>query len=145
MTIPIRIILTNPLPGVALRLQEGRDTLVPPTRSTAEETVFECGLRLGAPREGRPNFLGAAAQGPADGRFIYINAGRYAGQAGTCWDRRAKIPLGAITSDQVDAVTAAPGRRLEVRIAAVGKDGGPVCASVKLPADAWRVVEPRSA
>ena len=85
-----RIAVVQPPAGVQFRLQEGRSDLVAPVSATAAELQFEFSLRLGSPRQGRPNFLGAPAQGPPASRFVYINSGRQAGQQGTPWDRRAK-------------------------------------------------------
>ncbi len=121
-------------------VQSGRTELVAPTSVSEGEVCFDCRVRVTERDDGEPNFLGAFTHGPPSGRFLYINAGRQAGDVDTCWDRRAKIPLGALTIGQVrDAL--ARDHVLEVRIAGRGKDGGPVCATVKLPEGAWRVVK----
>jgi len=138
--LPIRITVVDPLPDVWLRLQSGRADLVDAAVSTASEISFDFTVRVGPPRpDGRPTFLGPCTQGPPAGRFVYINAGLRAGQTGTPWDRRAKIPLGGITAQQVAAVLKTPGARLEVRYPGRGRDGGPTCASVRLPPDAWTI------
>lgn len=131
--------MVNPPAGVQWRLQEGRDDLIQPLHLQPNEIHFECSLRIGPPRGGQPNFLGAAAQGPADARFVYINSGRRAGQLATLWDRRAKVPLCGISMAMVEAVLADAGMVLEARIAGTGKDGGPACATVPL-LEPWRVV-----
>lgn len=119
-------------------MQSGRTDLVPPTSASAAEVCFDCAVRVVELDDGTPNFLGAFTHGPPSARFLYINAGRQAGEANTCWDRRAKIPLGAITMAQVhDAL--GEDCALVVRINGRAKDGGPVCATVKLPEGAWRV------
>jgi hypothetical protein len=135
-----RIAVLQPPAGVQFRLQEGPDDLVAPVRVTGGEIQFEFSLRLGTPRQGQPNFLGPAAQGPAGGRFVYINSGRRAGQTGTPWDRRAKVPLSGITKALVQSVLVDDRRMLEARIAGTANDGGPVCATVPLLGGAWRVV-----
>ncbi|MGE0352385.1 MAG: DUF5990 family protein [Gemmatimonadales bacterium] len=136
--LPLRITVVNPLPGVRLRLQSGRADLVDPAAHTASEVSFDFSVRVGPPQpDGRPTFLGPCAQGPPSGRFVYVNAGRSAGQQETPWDRRAKIPLGGITAQQVAAVLKAPGAYLEVRYPGRGRDGGPTCATVRLAPDAW--------
>ncbi len=138
--LPLRIIVVDPLPGVWLRLQSGRTDLVAPTVSTASETAFDFTVRVGPPGpDGRPNFLGPFAQGPPAVRFVYGNVGVAAGQAGTAWNRRAKIPLGSITAEQIAVVLKNPGTRLEVRYPGRGRDGGPTCASVRLAPDAWKM------
>jgi len=134
----LRITVVDPLPGVWLRLQSGRAQLVDPTAQTPSEVSFDFSVRVGPSQPaGRPTFLGPSTQGPPSSRFVYINAGLRAGQAGTPWDRRAKIPLGGITAQQVAAVLKAPGTYLEVRYPGRGRDGGPTCASVRLAPDAW--------
>lgn len=129
------------MPGVALAIQTGRDGLEAAVDATARRAVFDFSVRLGTPPAGGAlNFLGPYTQGPAATRFVYICVGRRAGQAGTSWDRRAKIPLGGITPALVKALLAAPGSRLAVRFPGRGKDGGPTCATVKLAPDAWKLV-----
>jgi hypothetical protein len=141
----LRITVVDPIPGVWLRLQSGPAELVEASATTPSQTSFDFTVRVGPPRpDGRPNFLGPFVQGPPGGRFVYINAGSRAGQPGTPWDRRAKIPLGDITPEQVADALKSPGSFLEVQYPGRGKDGGPTCASVKLPPDAW-VVRHKSA
>jgi len=135
-----RITVVRPPAGVQFRLQEGRDDLVAPVLVTGDEIQFEFSLRLGTPREGQLNFLGPAAQGPASSRFVYISSGRHAGQTGTPWDRRAKVPLTGITDALVQSLLADDSRVLEARIAGTAKDGGLACASVPLLGGAWRLV-----
>ncbi|MFN7941063.1 MAG: DUF5990 family protein [Thermoanaerobaculia bacterium] len=139
--IAFRVVILDPPPGVRFQMQRGSGELVPPARGNARELVFEFSLRPGEPLpDGRPRFLGPFAQGPPDGRFVYVNSGTAAGQPGSPWSRRAKLPLGSIDARAVAQVLAQPRARLEVRIPGVGKDGGPVCATVPLP-EGWSVVE----
>jgi hypothetical protein len=70
------------------------------------------------------------------GRFIYINIGKSAGQFGSCWERRLKIPLGGITWEMIEK--ASTKMLLEARLPGTGKDGGPSCATVK-PTEGWAV------
>jgi len=140
ITLRLRIRVVQPPAGVQFRLQEGRSDLVAPAHETRGEIQFDFSLRLGPPRQGRPNFLGPAAQGPAASRFIYINSGRRAGQQETCWDRRAKVPLTAITKALVQAALSNVGAVIEARIAGTANDGGPVCATVPLIGGRWSVV-----
>lgn len=137
--IPLRISVMGPPAGVEFRLQRGQSNLMAPARATNMEIQFDFALRLGPPRAGRPNLLGEAAQGPPAARFVYINSGRQAGQQGTFWDRRAKVPLQGISEKLVKAVLAAPGTVLEARIAGTAKDGGPACATVPLLEGRWQL------
>ena len=109
----LRIVLHDPLPNVTIRVQRGRDELLAPITATATEIVFEVPLRLGTPLEdGSPNFLGAYAQGRPRERFLYVNSGKRAGQADSCWDRRAKVHLDGISSAHIDELRSSPGHAL---------------------------------
>jgi len=138
--IMLRVNVTEPLVGVTMQVQEGKDRLLAPSESKRDRITFEFPVSVDL-SSGKPNFLGKFAHGPKDARFIYINSGSYAGQAGTRWNRRAKISLMKITSEQVTSVLSSPGSRFEVTIHGVGKDGGPVCASVPNAAEAWRIIK----
>lgn len=135
--IPIRIIVKNPLPGVRMQVQRGRDELALPTDILADALVFDIDVtaNLSGPS---PNFLGKYVQGPKDARFVYVNSGSYAGQPGQQWNRRAKISLMSITAEQVVKVTRSQTLCLATEFEGVGKDGGPACASIK--GIVWRVV-----
>lgn len=136
----LRITVVEPVPGVWLRLQSGRGDLVEASVSTTAEVSFDFSVRVGAPQsDGSPTFLGPCAQGPPKRRFVYVNVGVRAGQSGTPWDRRAKVPLGDISMEQVSAALRTPGGFLEVRYPGRGRDGGPTCATVDLPAGAWKL------
>jgi hypothetical protein len=133
----IRITVTDPVAGVSMQVQRGRDELLPPSGSSDSAVSFDFSVTvdLSGPV---PNFLGKYAQGPKNQRFIYVNSGTYAGQH-SCWGRRAKISLMSITREQIEEVLAEPGARLEAEIAGTAKDGGPMCASVPV-IGGWRVV-----
>lgn len=139
MNLPLRITLLHPPPGVRFRLQSGRTELVAPTREDGAAISFDFEVRV-ADRDGAqpPRFLGPFTQGPPAVRFVYVNSGKQAGESDSCWDRRAKIPLGGITWDLIERTLAKKGARLEVQIEGTGRDGGPACATVPL-ARAWRV------
>ena len=134
--VPIRIIVTDPPAGVSMKVQKGRDELLEPVKATDTALVFEFCVFVDLGSE-TPNFLGPYAQGPKDARFIYVNSGTYAGQGDTRWSRRAKLSLMSISKEAVETVLRSPGSRLETSINGVGRDGGPVCASVK--GLEWRV------
>lgn len=137
----LRIVVIDPPVGVRFAMQCGRDELVPPTKSESGSLLFDFDLRIGKPlADGRPNFLGSFAQGTPSARFVYINSGTSAGQAGSCWTRRAKIMLAGI--DQILLVRALRSDgRLEARMRGTGKDGGPTCASVQLLDGGWKLKE----
>lgn len=129
--LPVRITVIHPPQGVTFRVQKGKADLVPPTRETGGQLSFDLTLRVSDSRpDGQPNFLGPFAQGPPAGRFIYVNSGTSAGQAGSCWTRRAKVHLSGITWELIEQALSTPDGVLEARIAGTGRDGGPACASV---------------
>jgi hypothetical protein len=141
--IPLRIVMHDPVPGVELRLQSGRDALVDPAGVSDASVTFDLTVRVQLPdADGLVGFFGPFTQGPPRARFVYVNAGRHAGQPGSCWDRRAKIPLTGISPALVRRQLATPGSVLEVAVPGRSRDGGPVCASVKLPPDAWQLRPP---
>jgi hypothetical protein len=68
-----------------------------------------------------------------------------AGQADSCWTRRAKVPLTGIGTTLLQSALAGNGRMLETRISGKARDGGPACATVPL-LGAWALAdEPPSA
>ena len=138
----VRISVTDPTPGVLFRLQRGVKDLTPPTKTTKNAITFEFPVRVGERPDGQPNFLGPYTQGPPTGRFVYINSGTYAGQTGTQWARRAKVPLGGISQKLIDRAVrdSVP---LEIEIAGTGGDGGPSCGTIRFPESAWRVALPK--
>lgn len=137
--LPFRITVLRPLPGVTLRLQRGRAGLVPPTRISGERVSFDFTLRLAGAPPDPPNFRGELAQGPPAERFVYVNVGTLAGQADSCWTRRAKVMLSGISWEQIEEVSKDPEALLEARFAGAARDGGPACARVALLDGGWRI------
>lgn len=128
--IPFRVRVTKPLEGVLMRVQSGKNDLLSPIAESKAEIVFEFYITVDLSADA-PNFLGKFSQGPKSARFVYINSGRYAGQGHTMWNRRAKLSLMSITKEQIEDVVSNGSTRIETIIDGVGRDGGPVCASVK--------------
>ena len=138
--IPVRIIVLDPLPYVRYAVQEARDGLRAPTTASPEALQFDFGLRLGKVlADGRPNFLGPFAQGSPQERFVYLNSGQQAGQADSCWSRRAKLMLGGIAPEQVERLLADPALRLQATLPGAGRDLGPPCART-LPSGGRQIV-----
>ena len=137
--ISLRITLVHPPSGVRFCLQRGKAALASCQEASGDHLSFDFTLRVhGGRASGPPNLRGDFAQGPPAARFVYVNSGTSAGQAGSCWTRRAKVPLSGITWELIEEVLAKPGMILEARIPGTAKDGGPVCASVRLLEDGWR-------
>ena len=140
-SLPLRITLVKPLRGVPLCLQQGKAELVPPSHDSGEHVSFDFTVNItNDQKDGPPNFRGPSVQGPPAGRFIYINAGTYAGQADSCWSRRAKVPLAGITWELIEEAFSKSGAVLEARIAGTAGDGGPACATVRLLDGGWKVL-----
>jgi hypothetical protein len=135
----LRIVVDQPIPGVALALQRGSGSefvLIGPVQASAVAFVFDLDIRLeGSTAAGAPRLLGQFVQGPPTARFVYINVGASAGQIGSPWQRRVKVPLGAITWQAIEAL--APGERLTAHIASKGRDGTPACATVPILPPGW--------
>ena len=131
--VTLRVIVNKPPAGVDIGVQEGHgnDYKTVQTQSfTNQDLRFDFPVRVKEGKDGQPNFLGPFAQGPASGRFIYLDIGTYAGQTGTHWGRRLKIPLAGITWPMIEQASDAP-LVIEVRVPGTGRDGGPTCGTVK--------------
>jgi hypothetical protein len=140
----IRLVLVDPPAGIDYGIQKGSganyETLFVQQRGRGDVS-FEFPMTVRDNRAGNlPNFLGPLAQGPATARFVYIDVGTYAGQQGTSWSRRMKVPLDGITWALVKKAIDKSGYALQARIPGTGKDGGPNCATVDL-LGAWELVK----
>ena len=138
----LRIILEKPPAGVDFGLQKGRGSdyeTIQTQRSKGKDLDFQFTVRAKATGKNEPpNFLGEFVQGPTGERFVYIDIGTYAGQEGTCWSRRLKIPLRGITWQMLEQ--AVKGRSvIEARVPGTAKDGSPSCATPK-PFAGWKLV-----
>ncbi|NJM24925.1 MAG: hypothetical protein HC859_04825 [Bacteroidia bacterium] len=138
-TITLRIILTAPTTGVDFGLQKGSGPgyqVEQKQRSAGHDLVFSFDIKVKGDKGKDPSFAGPYVQGPAGGKFVYIDIGTYAGQTGTHWARRLKIPLTGINWNTVDKLHANPSLVLQTVVPGTGKDGGPNCATVK-PFEGW--------
>ena len=138
MPVGLRIIVLRPVPGVMLKMQDKKRVMLDPAGGGLRSTWFDLEVRV--KRSGASaDFAGAHVHGRPGGRFLYINVGRQAGQAGSPWSRRAKIPLGTIPVALLDRAARDGNLLLAAAIEGTGRDGGPSCATVPL-ASAWRLV-----
>lgn len=135
--IPVRVTVKQPLQGVVMKVQRGKDELLDPIIKTPDELVFEFEVTVDL-SEYTPNFLGKYSQGPKDARFIYVNSGTYARQHPAAWGRRAKLSLMSVMRKQIEDILANKSI-LSCEFDGVGRDGGPTCATVK--GVEWKVVE----
>lgn len=133
----LHLTLLAPPAGVAWAVQLGRTDLLQPVSVTRDMVRFEIPLDLVTTSSGEPRLRGAAVQGPAGGRFVYVNSGSRAGAVGSCWDRRAKVHLASVPLTALHARPATESLMLHGEIAGTAKDGGPACASVPLLRGGW--------
>ena len=127
------------MPGVVLRVQRGREALVTPVAESTEAVTFELRIEAEVREDGRVACRGPEVQGPPAARFIYVNAGTYAGGAHATFGRRAKVPLAGLRAAVVSAALARPGAVVVGAIDGRARDGGPAAASVPLLGDGWEV------
>jgi hypothetical protein len=132
--VSLRIIVENP--PVRFAVQRGKNELLEATSASAKQQLFEFSVRARDDGSDAPNFLGPFAQGPAGGRFVYVNSGAMAGDTGSTWQRRAKVPLAGITWSMIEK-----GSVIEARIAGTARDGGPACATVPLLGGGWKIAQ----
>lgn len=141
----LRIVLEKPPAGVDFGLQKGRGSdyeTIQTQRSKGQDLEFEFTVRAKASTQAAaPNFLGPFVQGPSGERFVYIDIGTYAGQTGTCWSRRLKVPLRGITWQMIEEVVEGKSL-LETRVVGKGKDGSPSCATPR-PFAGWKLISNR--
>jgi hypothetical protein len=119
----IRVKVVHPPAGVTFAIQVGKSDLLPPVRADVKTLTFDFSVRVGHKRNAPPSFLGPAVQGTPTARFIYVNSGTRAGQVTSCWDRRAKVPLAAITWAMIDRARDTLNGRVEACIAGCAGDG----------------------
>ncbi|WP_460676234.1 DUF5990 family protein [Hymenobacter coalescens] len=133
-------VLSAPL-GVTMALQHGTTTLLPPVAASSELLVFETELGVvQASEQHRFRLSGPCVHGRGDDRFLYLNAGTYAGQADSCWSRRAKVPLPVLTAALVEQALATPDNVFRARMWGCAGDGGPACASIRLLDAGWSLI-----
>jgi len=139
--ITLQIILIKPTPGVMFGLQKGSGSnfeTVQKQIPVSNDLSFKFTITVKGDRskDKYPKFSGSFVQGPADNRFVYIDIGTYAGQPGSIWSRRLKIPLTGIAWKDIDSLSERS--MLQTSVPGTGKDGGPNCATVK-PFAGWYI------
>ena len=128
----LRIILSAPNPGVDFAVQYGKGNnydIRLKQRSGETDLCFEFPVEVKV-TDGIVDFAGANVHGPRNGRFIYIDIGRSAGQFDSPWQRRLKVPLEDISAVTVDELLNNPSHVLEIIVPGKAKDGGPKIGSV---------------
>jgi hypothetical protein len=133
--VKLRVTLVQPPAGVMFCLQRRRAELVDAVVADGSDVTFQWTMKAEPGADGGVRLLGPMSQGPPGGRFIYVCIGAYAGQVGTTWARRAKIPLAGITWEMVEA---AGDGFLEAAYEGTDSKGGPACATVRFT-KGWKV------
>ena len=126
----------GPWSAVELGIQK-QEHVLPATYLPAgtAECTGELRLKHDTRTGAAPVFLGPFAFGPPSGRFVYLSwSGVQDGKRVRF--RRAKLPLGGITWEQVERVLSRQGV-LVATIAGRARDGGPACATVPLAGGGW--------
>ena len=121
-SVRMRIAVVRPPAGVRFCLQRGKENLEGTTATEGCDLHFDFEVRARPDAGGSVRLLGAFVQGPPTARFLYVCVGTCAGQPGSPWTRRVKVPLTGITWKQVEA---ANGGLLEAAYEGAAKDGSP--------------------
>lgn len=129
--------MRNPPPGVAFAVQIDRDKLLEPSHRNASALTFDTSIKMAEGKSRTTTLSGPAIQGRGDEKFVYVNSGKRAGQASSCWDRRAKIMLADIDPKTVKQLSDRGGTLL-AEINGTSGDGGPCCARVAILNGGWR-------
>lgn len=85
-------------------LQDAKGALTPGVRLPDGRLCWDFELRVKPGAEGRPNFLGPFASGPADDRFVYLS---WRSIPRGVWINRLKARLGAIDWPLIEQAEAA--------------------------------------
>jgi len=123
----MRIVIEQPVIGVAYSLQGKNDEPLDPKWSEAGEPLtFDFRVRISP----GPKFFGdqVRREGP-ERRFVYIRIGKLAGDASSPWTRRIKLDIHNLGQELLDRA-ATGGDTIETTIIGTGKDGTPACATV---------------
>ncbi|HJW16373.1 MAG TPA: DUF5990 family protein [Flavisolibacter sp.] len=137
----LQIALENSPKGVLFGIQKGSGSqyeTIQAQSGNGETLNFECTIRLKKDQNGRVDFSGPMVQGPPGVRFIYIDIGTAAGQHGSEWSRRLKIPLSGYLHPGDDLTSLPADITFKAGINGIGKDGTPACGTVK-NFEGWKI------
>lgn len=141
LELPIRIILEAPPAGVDFGIQRGSgnnyETILK-QRSGKNDMLFEFKISVKEGKSSVYDFAGPLVHGPSSERFIYVDIGTAAGQVGSVWTRRLKVPLRDMSPETIKQILDDPSLILETKVPGTGRDGGPNCATVK-PFPGWHL------
>jgi hypothetical protein len=139
----VKISLKQPVIGVMYGLQKGTGTnyqTIQQQLATDADLNFEMeiGIKGDPLKDAAPSFSGLFVHGPKSAQFIYVDIGASAGQPGSIWQRRLKIPMIGISWELITKLAADNRLYLFTEVPGKAKDGTPNCATVK-PFGGWRL------
>ena len=131
-----RVHVVDPLPGCTYALQQRDGSIDQAQVAGAEPLSFTAAITLKLTSENTLDPRGLHVHGPRNERFLYVCSGTLAGEAGSCWTRRAKVSLQGIDTAVPKTLDSMP-PLIEATIDGRARDGGPACASVAL-VESWK-------
>src|SRR5690349_4819190 len=96
MQLQLQIIIEKPLKGVMYGLQLGNGNNYQTVQQQVahdHDIIFSATALVKNDKQGKATLSGPVVQGKPGERFLYIDIGTSAGQLGSEWTRRMKIPL----------------------------------------------------
>lgn len=134
--IRLRLVIENPVAGVALSLQGKKGQPVAAQTPGSDAVVFDVPVRVG-PKDHGWRFYGEHVRSEAAERqFFYIGIGEHAGQQDSAFSRRMKVNIHDIEPELIGQ--AVDGATLVASLNGTASDGTPVCASIQL-SQPWHV------
>lgn len=138
--LPLRVAVVEPPARVRYALQLGRDQHVAPTTSSPSRVTFDFTVDVEEDSStGSFRLKGPAVQGPKGQRFVYLGVWWHVPATDAITGGRVKITLESITPEQLRKATSNPAQTLEAEFEGTGKNGLPMCASVKLIGGGWHL------
>ena len=137
--IDLRILLQNPVDGVMYGLQKGKGVhyeIVQAQIGNRQDLTFRFVVHLKQTNKSAPSLTGPFVQGTPGNRFVYINIGSYAGQAGAPCSGRLKVPIPEV--DFQDTLSRGSEYGWSCKVPGRTEDGKPVFATVK-PFGGWTI------
>lgn len=135
--IKLTIVLQNPVDGLWYGLQKGKGSgysIVQTQSGNGQALTFAFAVQAKQANGPGISLGGPFVQGPVGGRFVYISIGSSAGQVGSLWSGRLKVPL--FEADFLDALTDDSACSWSCTVPGSTAGGKPVFATVK-PFGGW--------
>lgn len=126
----LRLMIENPVAGVALSLQDKKNQPIAAQTPGTDPVTFEVPVRISSKDDGW-RFYGeyVRSEGP-ERQFFYIAVGAPAGQLDVEFSRRMKVNIHDIAPEVIQQ--AVYGATVEASLDGTAPDGTPACASITL-------------